>query len=374
MGSTAAHDAVVIGAGPAGLAAAASLSRAGVRVVVLERASSIGASWRGRYDGLRLNTNRWLSHLPGGRYPRGTPRFPSRDQVVTYLERYAEDQHLDVRLGTEARQVERIDGHWRVSCSGGDLEGHRVVVATGWESVPHIPDWPGRARFTGELIHAAAYRSPDRYRDRDVLVVGPGCTGAEIAFFVRQGGAARVRLAVRTAPHLVLRHWGIPVDLLGVIGQSLPARVSDPQARILRRLSIGDLSEHGLPRPPQGMLAGFRKNHRAPTTVDREVIDAIRQRRIEIVAAVVGFTECALHLADGSVIEPDAVIAATGYRRGLEPLVGHLGVLDIGGTPRVWGAQTHPAAPDLYFIGFDPKIGGTLRQIRLEAKRLRRAC
>ena len=98
---------VVIGAGPAGLATAAQLRRLGVPVVVLERANAVAASWRGRYDRLRLNSSRPFSKLPGARYPRGTGMFPSRDQVVEYLESYARDHELEIRFRTHVERIER---------------------------------------------------------------------------------------------------------------------------------------------------------------------------------------------------------------------------------------------------------------------------
>jgi cation diffusion facilitator CzcD-associated flavoprotein CzcO len=363
---------VVIGAGPAGLAAAAALSAARVSCVVLERADAVGASWRARYDGLRLNTNRTLSRLPGLRFPRGTPRFPGRDEVVAYLEAYAAHHRLDVRTGVEARRVERAGERWRVSCRDEDFEAEGVVVATGWDRVPHVPAWPGRDDFAGDLLHAAAYRSPEPYVGRSVLVVGPGCSGAEIAFQLAQAGAARAWLAVRTPPHVVLRSWGIPSDVVALLAQRQPLRVADTLARAGRRLAVGDLSSHGLPAPDDGLFERFERRQLAPTTIDREVVEAIRDRRVEVVSAVTAFDERSVALADGTRLRPDAVIAATGYRRGLEDLVGHLGVLDSDGAPRVAGGREDPAAPGLRFVGFDPRLAGTFRQIRLEARRLGR--
>jgi cation diffusion facilitator CzcD-associated flavoprotein CzcO len=338
---------IVIGAGPAGLAAAAHLRRAGIPAVVLEQGEAVAPQWRGRYDRLRLNSPRWFSKLPGGPAFAGAT-FPSRDEVVAYLERYASG--LDIRFGTRVERLESMGDRWLVVTSKGSRRAAQVIVAGGYEHRPFTPAWAGRPSFTGELIHAAGYREPSGYVGRDVLVVGPGCTGAEIAFDLAEGGAARVRLAVRTPPNIIVRQAiGAP---LAVFFNRLPARIGDGVMRFVRRRTIGDLTEVGLPMPAEGVFSRLRRLGVAPMIVDAEVIEAIRTRRIEIVAAVEAFDEAGVVLADGSRIEPDAVIAATGYRPGLEPLVGHLGVLDDHGAPRVIEGE---ALPGLRFVGYDPR-------------------
>jgi cation diffusion facilitator CzcD-associated flavoprotein CzcO len=193
---------LVVGAGPAGLGAAAELQRRGVPVTVLERADVLAAPWRSFYDRLRLNTSRPFSQLPGLRFPRGAGMFPTRDSMVRYLEAYAAHHGLDVRLGTPVLRIDPVgpegDGcrphhRWTVRTPCGDLVASDVVVATGLLQVPFIPDWPGRSRFLGDLMHAAAYRNPAGFQGRDVLVVGAGCSGMEIAAELADGGARRVR-------------------------------------------------------------------------------------------------------------------------------------------------------------------------------------
>jgi cation diffusion facilitator CzcD-associated flavoprotein CzcO len=359
---------VVIGAGPAGLASAAELRRRGVPTVVLERGDAIATSWRGRYDRLRLNTSRWFSRLPGGRYERGTGIFPSRDELIAYLESYARDNALDVRLSTN---VDRIDAHgagWVVRTSSGDVPAEHVVVAAGYEHTPHVPDWPGRERFDGALLHAAEYRNPDPYRGRDVLVVGPGCTGMEIAYDLAEGGAQRVRLAVRTPPNMLLRSPIGPGIALALM-RLRPER-ADRIANIGRSKEIGDLTEFGLPVPEEGTFSRLRRLGVAPAIVDKVVVEAIRERRIEIVAGVESLDDTGVGLADGTRIEPHAVIAATGYRRGLEGMVGHLDVLDDEGVPRAFAAEA--AAPGLRFVGY-LHIPAQLRYSGKEAKRTAKA-
>jgi cation diffusion facilitator CzcD-associated flavoprotein CzcO len=359
---------VVIGAGPAGLASAAELRRRGVPTVVLERGDAIATSWRGRYDRLRLNTSRWFSRLPGGRYERGTGIFPSRDELIAYLESYARDNALDVRLSTN---VDRIDAHgagWVVRTSSGDVPAEHVVVAAGYEHTPHVPDWPGRERFDGALLHAAEYRNPDPYRGRDVLVVGPGCTGMEIAYDLAEGGAQRVRLAVRTPPNMLLRSPIGPGIALALM-RLRPER-ADRIANIGRSKEIGDLTEFGLPVPEEGTFSRLRRLGVAPAIVDKVVVEAIRERRIEIVAGVESLDDTGVGLADGTRIEPHAVIAATGYRRGLEGMVGHLDVLDDEGVPRAFAAEA--AAPGLRFVGY-LHFPAQLRYSGKEAKRTAKA-
>ncbi|MFB9462133.1 flavin-containing monooxygenase [Streptomyces cinereospinus] len=365
----------VIGGGPGGLAAAHALRARGIRAVVLERSDRVGASWRRHYDRLRLHTTRRLSALPGLPMPRRFGRWVSRDDLVRYLEKYAEHHELEIVTGVEVSRIERApDGTgWLLHATGGRrLTGGAVVVATGHNHTPRIPDWPGRDTYTGEFLHAGAYRDPAPYAGRDVLVVGAGNTGAEIAVDLAEGGAARVRLAVRTAPHIVRRSTaGWAAQYTGVLVRRLPVGLVDRLARPLARLSVPDLSAHGLPRPDTGLYS--RVTEGAIPVQDVGLVDAVRTGRVEITAAVDSFDGDRVVLADGARIDPDAVIAATGYVRALEPLLSHLDVLDPRGRPVSHGARAPKNAPDLYFTGFTNPISGMLRELARDAERIARA-
>ena len=281
------HTTLIVGAGPAGLAAAAELGRAGVPAVVLERAEAIGAAWRGRYDRLRLNTSRLTSRLPAARYRPGTSLFPTRDEFVRYLDDYAERDELDVRLGTRVDRLEPDHRGWTVRTSAGDLAAAQVIVATGYEHTPHIPELPGRECYGGRLMHAAEYRTAEPFRDLDLLIVGPGSSGIEIAYDLATGGARRVRLAVRTPPNILLRaQAGLPGDLPALAMLRLPPAIADAQLKLVRRLSLGDLTEYGLAPPAEGVFARLRRDGKTPAIIDRVVLDAIKRGQIEIVAAV----------------------------------------------------------------------------------------
>src|SRR5262245_29478620 len=138
----------VVGAGPAGVAMAVSLRDLGIRPLLIDR-GQVAASWRTRYDRLKLNTGRKFSHLPNRPYPKGTPTFPSRDQVVAYFDEHAREDGIDLRLDTEVQRIERLDGAWLLQTSKGDIVAEQVVVATGQSHTPVIPDWPGTGHFTG---------------------------------------------------------------------------------------------------------------------------------------------------------------------------------------------------------------------------------
>jgi hypothetical protein len=351
------HQVVVIGAGPSGVAAALSLSDRGLRPLLIDRADHVGSSWKGRYDRLKLNTGRQTSHMPNRPYPKGTAIFPTRDQVVAHLDHHAHEDGLDLMLSTCVARIDRIAGNWVLATSSGDITAPQIVVATGYEHTPKIPDWPGISSYRGAVLHSASYRNPKPYLGKRVLVVGAGSSAMEIVHDVATGGAAQAWLAVRTPPHILLRALpgGFPSDYIANPLYDAPLWLADAVSRVALRVDVGDLSEFGLPTPSEGVFARGKRLGRAPVIVDREVIRAIRARRFEVVPTIESFSEDSVLLIDGQRLQPDVVVCATGYQRGLEPMVGHLGVLDERGLPRATGPVA--AAPGLRFVGFLSRPG-----------------
>jgi len=361
---------VVIGAGAAGLSVARELKRSGWAVVILEREAALGASWRGRYARLRLNTVRWMSGLPGGRLPRSLGRWVPRDAYVAHLERYASQAGLEVRTHTTAHRVDREGGRWVVRTGEEAFSADVVVVAAGYDRIPRDPDWPGKDTFPGGLVHASSYHDAAPYVGCDVLVAGAGSTGLEIANDLAEGGASRVRLAQRTPPNFVSREWlGLPLTPLALIDRVSPAFVTDAIGRILQRLQHGDLTAFGMPPAEVGMGTRLREGGRGPVIVDG-FVEALRAGRVEVVGAVERIEDEQVVLADGRRITPDAIIAATGYERGLEELVGHLGVLDERGRPRTVKGALDPANPGLFFLGYTVPLSGQLFEIARDARRI----
>src|SRR5439155_419861 len=238
------------------------------------------------------------------------------DGVIRYLERYQRHHGLDVRTGVEVQELQRADDGWRLVTSKGDLTARVVVVATGFNREPFVPGWPGMEGFTGTLLHSATYRNPEPFRGQDVLVVGTGNSGAEIAVDLVEGGARDVMISVRTAPNVLRRDLaGFPSQVVGLMIRRLPVPVVDKLAGIVQRLTVGDLTRYGMPAPAAGLYTRVR-NDSIPI-LDVGLIPLLKKGRVRVVPAVEGFDGRRVLLAGGRSVEPGAVTASTGFHRGL---------------------------------------------------------
>lgn len=356
---------LIVGAGPAGLASAACLKRRGVDPLVLEAGPSLGNSWRHHYDRLHLHTVKQHSHLPGMPFPKQLPRYPSRADVVSYLETYAGHFAIEPRTGEAVRRVRAEDGGFVVESARAVYRARAVVIAAGLNRVPNPDRLPEQGRFRGTLIHSGAYRNADRFAGQPVLVVGAGNTGAEIALDLAQHGA-HPTMALRSPVNIVPRDFlGMPLQATSIRIRKLPLAVRDRIGRLVSRLAFGDLTRHGFARPELGPLSAFEVRGRVPL-IDVGTIAAVKRGEIAVKPAVVRFTGAGAAFADGSTGDFDAVVLATGYRPVLDEIVTVPGALAPGGYPRDW--KGGGATPNLFFVGYRQPATGLLRQIAIEAE------
>jgi putative flavoprotein involved in K+ transport len=313
-------DVAVVGAGQAGLALGSFLERRGLRFVILERADEIAPAWRDRWDSLTLFTPRRYSALPGLSFPGDPNGYPTRDEVITYLERYAETFELPVELNSEVTRLERgDDGRFRLQVDGRTSTAGQVVVATGPFQTPHVPELAGKVSRDVFQTHAVGYRRPDDVPRGTVLVVGGGNTGFQIAKELSE-------------THKVVLSIGSPQKPLPqqVLGRDLfwwltKLRILDKsvETRLGRKLSTRDTLIGSSPRELEKRYGVDLK----PRLVDADG----RRARFE----------------DGSELEADALIWATGYHPDYSWI--KLPILDADG--RLGHRRGVTDVPGLYFLG-----------------------
>ncbi len=361
-------DAIVIGAGPAGLAAAAALRARGLDAIILEKSDAVGSVWRRHYDRLHLHTDRARSGLPGLPMPKAYGRYPSRVQVVQYLEAYAAKFALKPVFNATVSAIRRDGRLWRAEAGQHSQSAPIVVVATGLADYPCSPSWPGMESFDGPVLHSSAYRNAAPFAGKRVLVVGYGNSGAEIALDLSEAGLD-VALAVRSPVNVIPREmFGQPILAWGLTGRLLPARVADKINAPLLRFAIGSIEKLGLKRSPKGPLQSIEEDGRVPL-IDVGTLDAIRDGRIKLRGDIASFTREGVEFKHSPAERFDAIILATGFRPDLRPLLPDArGVLSAAGAPLVSGRAT--AEPGLFFCGAIPSALGQLRQIGIDATRI----
>jgi cation diffusion facilitator CzcD-associated flavoprotein CzcO len=360
-------DVLVIGAGPAGLAVSACLTRHGLRPQVIEQADSVASSWHAHYRRLHLHTVRRHSSLPYMPFPSEWPRYVPRQQVAEYLASYAREFGIAPAFGEEAVAITRAGEQWETLCrSGRRFRSRFVVVSTGANKVPNLPTFPGQQAFGGRVLHSREYRDAAPFAGQRVLVVGMGNTGAEIALDLAEQGVD-VTLAVRSPVNIVLRDvLGRPTQVTAMLLSRLPNAVADAIAIAFRKLTVGDLRHHGLRTPSHSPLRQLREEGRTPV-IDVGTVAMIKRGGIAVRPGIDSFTSEGVRFSDGRAERHDAVIMATGYRPALDALFPGVPVpVDANGMPP--GIAGRGSLDGVYFVGFDVRQpGGLLRTIGLQA-------
>jgi cation diffusion facilitator CzcD-associated flavoprotein CzcO len=341
---------------------------AGLCVTVFDKADKVGSTWRSHYDRLHLHTDRKHSGLPGMAMPKSYPLYPSRLEMVKYLESYA--AHFDIHpvFATEITSLRRDGMNWRAATADGGVAAPIAVVATGIAGSPYRPSWAGMDTYRGITAHSSDYRNPTPYRGKRVLVVGFGNSGGEIALDLTEAGID-VALAVRGPVQLLPRELlGLPILTWAIMYQYLPARLVDRLNAPILRLALGSMEELGLRRAVKGPRQMVEEDGRVPL-IDVGTLGKIRDGSIKIRGGIDRLLPDGVVFEDGRTENFEVIILATGFRPDLRRLVRDVdSVFDNKGTPLAVGRST--AAAGLYFCGQIASPTGQLREIGLEARRI----
>jgi len=347
------HETVVIGGGQAGLAVGYFLSKLGRPFVILDANPRVGDTWRGRWDTMRLFTPARRDGLPGMRFPAPKHSFPTRDAMAEYLELYAATFELPVHSGVRVDALGRSDGHFLVAAGERRYEAANVVIATGPFQRPHVPGFAGELDPRITQLHSSAYRNPRELPDGDVLVVGSGNSGADIA--LELASDRRVSLSGELGPQ-------IPFDIEGTSGRLIFPLLWQIWSHVL---TFGTpIGRKALPKIDAGREPRIR--------VKRKQLEGAG---VEFVPRTSGVRDGRPLLADDSVMDVASVVWATGYRCAHEwidlPVLGENGDVE---TDHHGVVASHPG---LYRVGREflyafnsHQIGGVGRDAERIAKRI----
>jgi putative flavoprotein involved in K+ transport len=313
------YEVVVVGAGQAGLAMGYFLKQQGRKFVIVEAADSIGSAWRDRWESLTLFTPRRYSGLPGLPFPGDPEGYPDRDEVIAYLERYAETFELPSELNSPVRKLTAENGRFVLEGEGRTTTADQVVVATGPFQKPYVPEVAKRLAPDVVQMHSTGYRNPGDIPEGTVLVVGGGNTGFQIAEELSRTHGVVLAVGSKQKP--------LPQRLLGrdLFWWLTKSRLLDTtiDSRLGRRLSTRDTLIGSSPR-------AMRRRYGVEMT--RRVVDTDGRR---------------VRFEDGSELEFDAVICATGYR----PDYAWIDLPVFEGDGRLRHRRGVTDAPGLYFLG-----------------------
>ncbi len=333
MSSEEAFNTIVIGGGQAGLAAGYFLKKRGVDFVILDENTRTGETWRQRWDNLRLFTPSQNNGLPGMKFPKPDFYFPTKDEAADFLDAYASYFSLPVRYGVKVDAFQRNEAGYRLSSGDASFHAHNVIVATGAFHTPRIPSNAPELNHGIFQLHSVAYHNPKDVPAQNIVVVGAGNSGAEIALDLAKAGK-QVWLAGRDVGR-------IPANELGRFLGGKPywwflRHVMTIDTPLGRRMKANVLS-HGNPL--------VRIKH-------EEISDA----GVEFTARLTGARDGKPLLEDGRTLPAEGIIWATGFRPDYHWI--NLPVFDETGRPRHLRGIV-PEAPGLYFVGLHFQTGLT---------------
>jgi cation diffusion facilitator CzcD-associated flavoprotein CzcO len=355
----------VIGAGPCGLTALKNLLQAGCRdVVCYEESGGIGGNWAftddphraGVHDSTHTVSSRRMSSFDDFPMPDDYPDFPSHRQMLAYFTDYARTFRLEphIRLGSRVERCELGgDGRWTVCVTANGETGAELfdglLVCSGHHREPFVPEYPGM--FAGEIFHSSAYKRPDPFRGRRVLVVGAGNSAADIAVDVARL-ASRAAISIREATYFIPKLvFGKPVDVVYTFWPGkVPLPLVQSALKLWLRLTIGRWEDYGLRTPAHAPL-------RKPPTLNSGLLEALRHGRVAARPGIERYAGHTVHFTDGAHEEFDAIVMATGFRTAFPFLPEQITRWDTTRTPTLYLKMMHPTIPSLFFIGLFQPLG-----------------
>jgi len=356
---------LIIGAGPAGIAMAARLKKLGWDFDWVEKSTELAAGWKGQYDRLHLHTIKKYSDLPFLPFPKKYPHYVSRDEFISYLEDYCYRMDMIPHLGLEVSEIERENNHYLVLMGSLKKSYKNIILCTGLNRVPYMPQLAGEQDFRGEIVHSRTYKSGAKYKHKRVLVVGMGNTGAEIALDLYEQGA-HPTLAVRRPINIIPRDFlGISIQESALMLEKLPAILTDFIGRAVQKIMIGDLSAWGLPPSPLPPAREITVSGHTPV-IDIGTVDAIKKGYIKVINNLAQINADGVIDRLGHHYPFDAIIYATGYRCELSRILPFINpYLNKFGYPD----HTEIAElPGLYFLGFVNTVLGAIYRIKTDSE------
>lgn len=363
-------DILVVGASISGLALAAALQKNNLKYTIIEKQTTIATPWRKHYDRLHLHTNKRVSNLPYKKFSHSAPRYPSRQQVINYLEEYQNEFKIQPVFNTEAKYITRENDCWITKTNRDTFKSNYVIMATGPFGKPVPIDFKGIATFPGKILHSCEYKTGKDYKTQKVLVAGFGNSACEIAIDLYEQGAMP-SMSVRSAVNIVSRDvLGIPILEISLLLSKLPLRIADAVSAPLMRLLFGDITKLGLQKRPYGPFEQIKKYGKAPV-LDIGTLRHIKQGHIKIyrdINYIDGSTVC---FKDGKKESFDAIVAAIGYYRDYAEII-NTDKSRFEDLKLPVSKQKYFGKDGLYFCGFWISPTGQIREISLDAQKIAR--
>ena len=360
-------DTIIIGAGPAGISLASLLKKENVPYLILEKSGYVASSWRGHYDRLHLHTIKSFSHLPLLPFPDNYPKYVPRDLLISYYESYISKFTINPIFNSEVKSITYTEKDWRVVTNSEEYLSKRVVVATGYNNIPFFPEWESLDNYTGEVLHSKDYKNGSKYKNKKVLVVGAGNTGAEIVLDLYEHGAIP-SICIRSPLRIVPRDlFGIPMQISAIILNKLPLALADTISQLLLFLTVPNLKKYGILPPTYGSVRQVKEFEKIPL-IDIGTVDLIQKKIVSVYPGIKSFSNFEVEFDDDRKTNFDSIIFCTGYKTGLTKIFKNSSeFLDDRGYPLKKGEEIKSG---LYFLGFNNHITGFLNYIGLESERI----